>query len=71
MVLFPIAFLWVAIVLVYVIRRSGQEPIDPPEPGPGPPRRPSRQPPDRPRRPARRPHDRGHPARRDAPSKKP
>ena len=40
MVLFPIALLRVAIVLVYAIRRSGQEPIDPPKHGPDRGRRP-------------------------------
>jgi hypothetical protein len=64
MVLFPIALLRVAIVLVYAIRRGGQEPIDPPEPGPGPPLRPPRQPADRPRKPALRRSHRSPPLER-------
>jgi hypothetical protein len=35
MVLFPIAFLWVAIFLVWVIRKSTVEPESPDSPGPG------------------------------------
>lgn len=36
MVLFPLAFVWVAVVLIYVMRRSNQDADGSPGGGPGP-----------------------------------
>ena len=70
MVLFPIAFLWVAIFLIWVIRRSNQDMVDPPETGPDQPRRRPQSPRGGPRRPTRRPRDRARSARRGRRSEK-